>query len=233
MYGPPIEGIKEFPMRYLLPILILFLGVLLNAEAKRKAAREWTEAERQQIEANLDRMNDSFAKMPLLQVDVHSGREFLFMAHFDDTSPGEDRLHLTVVADLHALMQSPNENFVSDYYPGIWKASADLSRQMRATANRAYEAFSRKANDWLRKHPEAAPATALKVMATGFGRGGVSMALFSQMLDARGLVTDDGKMLVPPGVLGLSGGLVYDPVYEGYRGNTAFAPTSKNINERG
>jgi len=218
-------------MKSWLFMLILLLSAVINVQAKPEVARVWTESERQQIEKNLERMKAKFAENPLPKVDIYSGREFVFFAHFDDTSPAKDRLRMTVVADLHSLM-IPNENSVSAYYPGRWEVSADVSKQMRASANSAYEAFSRDANNWLRKHPEAEPASALKIMATGYGRGGVSMALFSQLLYADGLVDDEsGKTLVPPGVLGLSGGMVYDLVDEGYSGNTAFAPTSKNITE--
>jgi len=58
------------------------------------------------------------------------------------------------------------------------------------------------------------------------------MAMFSQMLHENGLIDpEDGKMWVPPGVLGLSGGIVYDPVSKGYKGNAAFSPTSQHITE--
>jgi len=67
------------------------------------------------------------------------------------------------------------------------------------------------------------------------------MAMFSQLLHENGLVDyknergevdpENGKILAPPGTLGLTGGIVYDPVSTGYKGNTAFSPTSRNITE--
>jgi len=207
-----------------------------------RVVKELDEAERQQMEAQAD----GIAETPHPQVDVFSGREFVFVAHFDGTLNDKDNLkegeHQTNVANLNDLMKPHNnENFVSHYYRGVgthnsglvsgWKASISPSSDMRRTAKEAYEQFSADASEWLRNHPEADPATSLKVMATGFSRGGVTMAMFSQKLYEEGLVAEDGEILVPPGILGLSGGIVYDPVSKGYKGNAAFSPTSRNITE--
>src|SRR5690606_30622100 len=68
------------------------------------------------------------------------------------------------------------------------------------------------------------------VMATGFSRGAGTAAVFSQMLHERGLNDPaTGKVIVPPGQLGLAGALMFDPVTTGYDRNTAFSPASKNI----
>ena len=67
-------------------------------------------------------------------------------------------------------------------------------------------------------------------MATGFSRGAGTAAVFSQMLHERGLTDPaSGKVLIPPGQLGLAGGLMFDPVTTGYDRNSAFSPESKNI----
>jgi len=209
-----------------------------------RVVKELDEAERQQMEAQADRI----AETPHPQVDVHSGREFVFVVHFDGTSNDKDNVakgeRQTNVANLDDLMlphAKGNEHFVSFYRPGVGtqnsglvnglKASISPSGDMRARAQEAYDQFREDASDWLDDHPDANPTTDLKVMATGFSRGGVSMAIFSQMLYEDGLVAKDGKILVPPGTLGLSGGIVYDPVSKGYKGNAAFSPTSQNITE--
>jgi len=203
------------------------------------------EAERQQMETQADRILDTPTPPP---VDARSGREFVFVAHFDGTLNDKDNLRKgelqTNVANLYDLMKplaEENENFVSHYERGVGtgnsglrrliKASIRPSGDMRSAAQNAYDEFREKAIEWLRDHPNADPATSLKVMATGFSRGGVTMAIFSQMLCEEGLVADDGKILIEPGVLGLSGGIVYDPVSKSYNGNAAFSPTSRNITE--
>ena len=90
---------------------------------------------------------------------------------------------------------------------------------MRATASRAYKDFEDEATDWLRAHPEANPTESLKVMATGFSRGGGTAAIFSQLLYERGLTDPQtGKTLIPPGQLGLAGAMIYDPVTTGAYG---------------
>jgi len=197
------------------------------------------------MEAQADRILDTPTPPP---VDAHSGREFVFVAHFDGTLNDKDNLKegelQTNVANLHDLMKphmEDNDNFVSHYEPGVGTGNSGLARltkasikpsgDMRAAAQNAYDQFREKAIEWLRDHPDADPATSLKVMATGFSRGGVTMAIFSQLLCEEGLVADDGKILVEPGVLGLSGGIVYDPVSKSYNGNAAFSPTSRNITE--
>jgi len=203
------------------------------------------ETERQQMEAQVDRILDTPTPPP---VDAHSGREFVFVAHFDGTLNDKDNLKKgelqTNVANLHDLMKPHMEdggNFVSHYEPGVGTGNSGLVRltkatvrpsgDMRSAAQNAYDQFREQAIKWLRKHPDADPATSLKVMATGFSRGGVTMATFSQLLCENGVVADDGKILVEPGVLGLSGGIVYDPVSKSYNGNAAFSPTSRNITE--
>jgi len=217
-----------------------------------RVVKELDEAERQQMEAQADRI----AETPHPQVDVHSGREFVFLAHFDGTLNNKNKLEngefQTNIANLYELMKpyskdhegskEHNENFVSHYEPGVGtqnsklvgglKASVSPSGDMRRTAEKVYQQFRHDVSDWLRNHPEADPVASVKVMASGFSRGGVTMAMFSQMLYENGLVDDEkGEILIPPGTLGLSGGIVYDPVSKGYKDNAAFSPTSRNITE--
>jgi len=198
--------------------------------------------------AKLAEQTQQIAGMPLPRVDVGSGNEFVFVAHFDGTLNDKDNLELsgspypTNVARLHELM-APHaaNNYVSHYEAGVatsstwwlprlYKAGVSPSGDMRAAAESAYEQFSKKASEWLEDHPDADPASALKVMATGFSRGGGTAAVFSQLLDERGLIDPaNGDILVEPGVLGLSGGVIFDPVTTGYDGNERFSPTSRNI----
>lgn len=202
-----------------------------------------SEAER----ARLDAQVAAVARAPAPQVDVRSGKQFVFVAHFDGTNNDKDNVQLsgnplpTNVTELWAQMKPmevSNSNFRTQYYPGVGTASgakgiADAlipSAEMRATAQEAYIEFEKEAVIWLRAHPEANPAESLKVMATGFSRGGGTAAIFSQMLYERGLTDPQtGKTLVPPGQLGLAGAMIFDPVTTGYDGNSAFSPTSKSI----
>ena len=197
--------------------------------------------------ARLDAQVEVVARAPEPLVDANSGKQFVFVAHFDGTNNDKDKLKLsgnplpTNVAELWAQMkplEAGNDNFKTLYYRGVGTdpgadgvADALLpSAEMKAMAGEAYNDFEDAATTWLRAHPEANPADTLKVMATGFSRGGGTAAVFSQMLYERGLIDPiTGKTLVPPGQLGLAGAMVFDPVTTGYDGNSAFSPTSQNI----
>lgn len=197
--------------------------------------------------SRLDAQVTAIARAPAPQVDARSGKQFVFVAHFDGTNNDKHDLKLsgnplpTNVAELWSQMkplETGNPNLKTQYYPGVGtdpgaKGAADVllpSAEMKATALEAYRDFEKTASDWLRAHPEANPAESLQVMATGFSRGGGTAAIFSQLLFEKGLSDPKtGKTLVPPGQQGLTGALIYDPVTTGYDGNSAFSPASKNI----
>jgi len=74
--------------------------------------------------AKLAEQTQQIAGMPLPQVDMESGNEFVFVTHFDGTYNDKDNLELsgspypTNVARLHELMvphAEDNENYVSHY----------------------------------------------------------------------------------------------------------------------
>ena len=198
--------------------------------------------------ARLAAQTQAVAQAPASKVDIQSGKQFVFVAHFDGTNNDKDNLALsgnplpTNVAELWAQMkplERASENFRTGYYKGVgadgglsgkFSAAFDPTSEMQAAALKAFNEFEDTASAWLRAHPEANPAESLQVMATGFSRGGGTAAVFSQLLYERGLTDPKtGKELVPPGRLGLAGAMIYDPVTTGYDGNSAFSPTSRNI----
>lgn len=190
---------------------------------------------------------EAVGRAPAPQLDVRSGKQFVFVAHFDGTNNDKDNQALsgnplpTNVVELWSQMkplEAGSDNFRTNYYPGVGtdpgaKGYRDVvapSADMRDTAGQAYTDFQLKASAWLRDHPHANPAESLQIMATGFSRGGGTAAVFSQLLYERGLSDPQtGKTLVPPGQLGLAGAMIFDPVTTGYDGNSAFSPTSQNI----
>nr|WP_294868040.1 DUF2235 domain-containing protein [uncultured Pseudogulbenkiania sp.] len=206
-----------------------------------EVVKRLNEAER----VRLDSQVEAVARSPAPQVGARTGQQFVFVAHFDGTNNDKDDLKLsgnplpTNVAELWSQMKPLEaDNFKTQYYRGVGtdpgaEGLADAlmpSAEMRATASRAYKDFEDEATDWLRAHPEANPTESLKVMATGFSRGGGTAAIFSQLLYERGLTDPQtGKTLIPPGQLGLAGAMIYDPVTTGYDGNSSFSPTSENI----
>ena len=199
-------------------------------------------------QAALSAQADRIAAAPRPTLDTASGRQFVFLAHFDGTNNDKDNLALsgshytTNVAQLHEQMLGQSKssaNFESRYYKGVGtdpglegalEASIRPSADMRETALKAYLHFQKEATTWLKNHPEANAAESLQVMATGFSRGASTAAVFSQMLHGRGLADPaTGKVLIPPGQLGLAGAVVFDPVTTGFDRNSAFSPESKNI----
>lgn len=198
--------------------------------------------------ASMSAQADKIASTDAPKLDTVSGKQFVFAAHFDGTNNNKDDLKLsgskysTNVAALHDQMlpqTENNPNFSSKYYKGVGtdpglegtlEGSIRPSADMRETALKAYNEFRQQATNWLKTHPDANPVESLKVMATGFSRGAGTAAVFSQILHERGLSDPvTGKVIVPPGQLGLAGALMFDPVTTGFDRNTAFSPESKNI----
>jgi len=140
-----------------------------------RVIKELDETERQQMETQADRI----AETPHPQVDVSSGREFVFVAHFDGTSNDKDRVkkgeRQTNVANLDDLMlphAKDNENFVSYYRNGVgtqnsglvsgWKATISPTGDMRARAREAYEKFSDDASKLAAQAPGCRPGDSVE-----------------------------------------------------------------------
>lgn len=170
--------------------------------------------------------------------------QFIFFAAFDGTNNDKDDVALsgnpqdTNVAQLFAQAASSAKNDPNmrvGYYPGPGSKGSraesswlprQVTRQAVEAATRAYDDCCREASSWLKLHPGGS----VTAMMTSFSRGGASAAIFSQMLWERGLADpNNGKVLVPPGKVGVTAGLIYDPVDTGVTGNLAFAPNVRNI----
>ena len=172
--------------------------------------------------------------------------QFVFFAAFDGTRNDMGEVKLsgnpedTNVAELYkqvhkAELENSSENLKTGYYKGhgtkgtltasAWEPGQVTDEAIR-TANKAYSDFSEQASKWLKHHPDGDVTTAI----TSFSRGGGTAAVFSQMLYERGLVDPKTQQqLIPPGQVGVSSGVVFDPVTTGQDGNVAFAPNVKNI----
>jgi len=174
---------------------------------------------------------------------VQSG-QFVFFAAFDGTENDRNDLvesgttQWTNVAQLEyqvANQNTGNSNVQSKYYPGPGTDGSlpgsealpwQVTQEAINTANQAYSDFAEAASLWLSANPNGSITT----MVTGFSRGGAPAALFSQMLFEQGLVDPDtNTVLMPPGQVGVSGALLFDPVLIGVSGNMDFAPNADNI----
>lgn len=172
--------------------------------------------------------------------------QFVFFAAFDGTRNDMKDVKLsgnpedTNVAQLfrqvrdHAMAQN-NNNIVARYYRGHGtENSAPLSdwfppqvtREAISKAQQAYNEFAEQAAQWLKDHPDGEVTTAI----TSFSRGAGPAAIFSQMLYEKGLIDPKtGQVLIPPGEVGVSAGVIFDPMTNGIKGNMAFAPNVKNV----
>ncbi|PMS14504.1 hypothetical protein C0Z18_31185 [Trinickia dabaoshanensis] len=169
---------------------------------------------------------------------------FVYLAAFDGTNNDKNDVKLsgnpqdTNVAQLFDQVDKASkgtENLRAGYYPGPGSDGSrtastwfgpEVTAQVVDTARHAYEQFCSKASEWLETHPGGS----VTAMMTSFSRGGASAAIFSQLLWEHGLVDpNSGKTLIPPGEIGVTAGVIYDPVDTGVSGNLAFAPNVRNI----
>ena len=162
---------------------------------------------------------------------VVQDNQFVFFAAFDGTNNNGNKPptdpQSTNVWQLYKQMQK-TENIDSKYYPGpgtegTLTASSwlppQVTQQVINTANQAYNDFARQASEWLDTHPGGSVTT----MVTAFSRGSASAAIFSQLLFEKGLVDPrTNEVLILPGEVGVSGGVIFDPVVTGVSGNLAF-----------
>lgn len=108
----------------------------------------------------------------------------------------------------------------SDWYPG------QVTQETIDTAERAYNDFAKQASAWLKQHEGADVTTAI----TAFSRGSATAAVFTHLLYRDGLIDPETKkVLIPPGEVGVSAGVIFDPVTTGVDANVAFAPNVKNV----
>jgi hypothetical protein len=170
--------------------------------------------------------------------------QFVFFVAFDGTNNDRSNLsysgdpYSTNVGQLFGQVEaqfSTSTNMAGRYYPGpgtdgtltasSWLSPA-VTEQVIATAVQAYNDFALAAATWLDAHPGGPVTTAL----TAFSRGGASAAIFSQLLYERGLIDPrNDRVLIAPGEVGVSAGVIFDPVMTGVPGNLAFAPNVSNV----
>jgi hypothetical protein len=171
--------------------------------------------------------------------------KFVFFGAFDGTGNtlNDDTPQTNDVADnvsalwkQYEVLRGGRSNLQGNYYPGPgtdtaladsdWNPSQVTAEAIR-TANNAYDDFATQANDWLRANP--GQKIDPQIVVACFSRGDGALSFFSQLLYEKGLVDNSGNVIIPPGVLGISAGVLYDPVTTGTDFNLAQAPTSKDV----
>lgn len=177
------------------------------------------------------------------------GNQFVFLGAFDGTNNnandpssipnGEQTTNVGELFKQYLTASESNSNLGGNYYagpgssdtlPGSSALPSQVTQEAINTAGKAYNDFQRQAVAWLSANPAADPKTSIAVAMTSFSRGADAAAVFSQILYEKGLTDpSSGKVLVPPGQLGISAAVIYDPVETGMSGNMAFAPNTQNM----
>lgn len=163
---------------------------------------------------------------------------FVFFAAFDGTNNNMDDLKgdrfCTNVGQLWTQFQvAASDNFRGRYYSGLGTAGKstketwfppNVTKGVIQRAEQAYTEFAAQASDWLRDHASGTVTVAI----TAFSRGTASAAIFAQLLYQRGLASG-GKVLIQPGKVQISAGVMFDPVSTGVEGNLAYPPNTGNV----
>lgn len=179
---------------------------------------------------------------------VEDGTEtFIFFAGFDGTNNDRDDLkesETTQPTNIYELVKQveyapsydTNQKVVVGYYPGHGTDGTGfgsealpwlVTNEAERAAQQAFYDFRIQAAKWLIKYPDGD----VTAMVTSFSRGGAAAAIFSQLLFSEGLVDpeDETTVLIPPGKVGVTGGIIFDPVLTGVTRNMNFAPNVENI----
>lgn len=173
---------------------------------------------------------------------VSAANQFVFFAAFDGTNndlANVGNVQNTNVAQLFQQVQSVEQatpNLRAKYYPGpgtkgtltrsTWLDTA-VTQQVINTAENAYQDFASASSAWLEAHRGGSVTAVL----TSFSRGVASAAIFTQILYKKGLIDPNSadRALLPPGQVGVSTGVIFDPVATGVTVNLSFARNVSNI----
>lgn len=179
--------------------------------------------------------------------------QFVFLATFDGTRNDRRNVALsgnpmdTNVAQIASQGEKtekadPEGNLKVGYYPGhgtegSLKASSwypgQVTQETIDSAEKAYGEFARYASEWLRKrYGEDAKnhGDEVTVAITAFSRGDSTGAVFTHLMYRDGLIDPkNNEVLIPPGEVGVSAGVILDPVTTGVNANVAFAPNVRNV----
>jgi len=173
---------------------------------------------------------------------VSGTKKLVFFAAFDGTNndlttSGHEKN--TNVAQLFLQANAAAQatpDLQANYYPGpgtkgtLSKSdwlSDKVTEQVKITAAKAYDDFARQASAWLEAHPGGSAT----VVLTSFSRGVASAAIFTQLLNQRGLIDPIAPhdVLIAPGKVTVSAGAIFDPVATGVTVDIAFAPNVTNV----
>ena len=173
---------------------------------------------------------------------ISSDNQLVFFAAFDGTNNDLEIVghgQNTNVAQLFLQAQAAEEgnpDLQANYYPGPGTKGTlrksdwlndRVTKQVKATAKKAYDDFARQASAWLEENPGGTVTVAI----TSFSRGVASAAIFTQLLNEKGLIDPvaSNEVLIPSGEVKVAAGVLFDPVATGVEANVAFASNVSNV----
>ena len=182
-----------------------------------------------------------------IQQPVIAPNTFVFVANFDGTRNDKGQPahagteHITAVGSLSNQIKK-TDNVAVEYEAGVgspdtpWISQALPDAESKAMADSMYDKFVDAVANWRKidgnEHGE------VTVLLNTFSRGSVAGAYFSHKLFKDGVIDPEAptkpdgsaNYLIPPGKVGISGGLIISPVNSGSFGNNlAFAPNVQNL----
>jgi len=179
---------------------------------------------------------------------VSTDNQFVYFAAFDDTNndaKNAGNFQTTNVRQLWCQYEpglAQNPNLGGRYFAGpgtkgtltssSWKSAA-VTGQVTKTANAAYKDFAAQASAWLNENPPPKGTSfgahgSLSAVLTSVSRGIASAAIFTQLLDEKGLAVREGRRKKKLKIT-VSAGINFDPVATGVTCNIAFARNTSHI----
>lgn len=177
---------------------------------------------------------DELARLPLARSEMAAvgaqgcATKFTFLAAFDGTN--NDRARLALAGDPEPTNigklawqadqgGTPDSAVKSRYYPGVGtggdqgglvNAGVAPSQAIEAAAQQAYKDFRRAALEHLDR--DGATPADIGAAAVGFSRGCPAAIRFAQLVNEKGLTGPDGKEIIAPGQVPVTGLALIDPV---------------------
>ncbi|MDO9437983.1 calcium-binding protein [Hydrogenophaga sp.] len=142
-------------------------------------------------------------------------KQFVFFAAFDGTNNIKDDPafagdpQMTSVGQIFEqfdIARGDDSSLAGQYYAGPGTPGTEMhssfnpamvTKQIKATANEAYEDFAEQALQWLAEDPTRS-ASDITIVTMGFSRGAPIAVVLTQLVAERGLKDRGGNVLIPP-----------------------------------
>jgi hypothetical protein len=164
-----------------------------------------TEEQKQDWSSAIAKMDDTFLPALAWQGD-EDNRKRVFVASFDGTWNDRDDLKDGELPTNPAVLEKQlsklydGKNLDGNYYHGVGTRENAVLKVLNGMtgegsedrAEQAFKDFQKKAQEWLKEDPNAQ----IHVFAMGFSRGAASARHFLNLVDERGVPTNEGRVIM-------------------------------------